>query len=284
MGHPASAHILRNAVLDPSLRVLESAPRARRNVPEPAEAVAISPATTEAPPVPGFDAAHAAARRDGYATGVEEGRAAGFEAGREAGFAAGHEEASAAGREAGLAAGHAEGYEAGHAAGLAAGSAAAQEAVRESHRAALERLAGIVRSAEQQVARRVEGAEDDVVEVVFTAVCRIAGELAMTRAGVRGMVRHAVAELSEGPLVAVRLHEQDLALLRGDADFPASLERPGGARDVQWIADERIELGGCRLEGAHGTLDVALETRLARLRDALLEARRARRRLEGGAC
>jgi flagellar assembly protein FliH len=277
----ARAHVLRNLALDPRSRALPSATRAR-HVPAALDAVAVPPDLSIPGPAPAeaWEAAH----RDGYAAGLEEGRAAGFEAGREAGFASGHDEAQAAGRKSGLEAGHAEGYEAGREAGIAAGREAAEEAVRESHRAALERLEAIVHSAERDVARRVEQSEDDVVELVFAAVCRIVGELAVTRAGVRGMVRHAIAELSEGPLVAVRLHEQDLALLRGEADFPSALERPGGPKGVQWIADERIELGGCRLEAMDGTLDVALETQLARLRDALLETRRARRRLEGGAC
>jgi len=289
MGKLAGAGVLRNVVLDPRPRVLEPAGRAHPGAAEQGNAMTapFDAAQTPAPSDPAqarapfaFDDEHAAARRDGYAAGVEEGRAAGFEAGRDSGFAAGHEE----GHAAGLAAGHAEGHAAGHEAGLAAGREVAEEAVRESHRALLVRLDGVVRSAEQQVGRRVEEAEDDMVELVFATVCRIAGELALSRAGVRGMLRHAIAQLAEGPLVAVRVHGQDLALLRGEADFPAALERPGGPRDVQWIADERIELGGCRLEAATGTLDLALETQLARLRETLLEARRARRRVEGDAC
>jgi flagellar assembly protein FliH len=278
----AGALVLRNVVLDPRSRVLERVARARWNA---VAAVDAMPVPVEpAAPVLGIDAAHAAARREGYATGIEEGRAAGLEAGRESGFAVGHEEGHGAGREAGFAAGHAEGYAAGHEAGLGAGSRAAEEAVREAHRVSLERLAGIVLAAEQQVARRLEQSEDDMVELVFATVCRIAGELAVSRAGVRGMLRHSIAQLADGPLVAVRVHEQDLAVLRGDADFPAALERPGGPRDVQWVADERVELGGCRLESATGTLDLTLETQLARLRDTLLETRRARRRLQGDAC
>lgn len=110
-------------------------------------------------------------------------------------------------------------------------------------------------------------AEDMAVEVVYAAVCRIAGVTAPSREALLEMVR-GIARDEQTRQWTVRLHPQDAELLQAEA---ATLD----ARLVLH-ADAAVELGGCVIDSDKGALDLRLETQLARLGETLLAARRAR--------
>jgi flagellar assembly protein FliH len=267
-----TAQVLRGVALHSQARPLERPMRQRSAGTAGASLPREAPSAETAVQAPArVDEIHERAHREGFERGLDEGRASGFEVG----LAAGREEGHAAGREEGLAAGREEGLASGREEGLAAGREAGEAAVREARRDELARLAGVVRQAADQVARRIEQAEEDMLELVFEIVCRIAGDSAITRDGARRLVKHSIAQLAGSPLVSVRMHAQDVAQLRGDAELAAMLDA-AAKDDVKWLADERVQLGGCLLESASGTLDATLETQLQRLRDTLLATRRAR--------
>ncbi len=182
------------------------------------------------------------AREQAYAEGWAQGRKAGFVIGQEAGFAAGED------------------------AGLAAAASA--------KRVSKEQLAGLLQSVSMQVTQRIEQAEEDMIALAFKIVCRIVGEAAISRAALQHMFRQALGKLSACPLVAVRLHPQDLATLQEDVAFIAEFDSSNAK--VQWLADAAIQTGGCLLETGTGSFDARLETQMQQLRDTLLQTRAAR--------
>jgi flagellar assembly protein FliH len=152
--------------------------------------------------------------------------------------------------------------------GLAAGSAegrAALEAQAEALRASLRALGDASRQA-------LEAQEDALVEVAFAAACRVLGEAALTREGVRGAVREALREVRSRERVRVRLPAQACALLAHDGAFVEALREE---QRVELTADERLAPGGCLIETAGGTLDARLEVQLQQLAAALCAARAA---------
>jgi flagellar assembly protein FliH len=118
----------------------------------------------------------------------------------------------------------------------------------------------------------LEENEDVLVEIVFTALCRLLGESAASRAGVAAMVRLGVADEREPELLCVRLHPDDLALMTAPDQAGPALDPRLALR-----ADAAIALGGCLVDGPRGSLDARLELQLQQLRGALLAAREERR-------
>jgi flagellar assembly protein FliH len=152
-----------------------------------------------------------------------------------------------------------EGYEA----GLAAGEAAFSDQI--------ESLRHLARSAEAALSGDIHGFEDVLIDIAFEAVCRIIGRTLATPEGVASVIREVIREVRGREQLLVRLSPQDLALL-GER-VSTLLNGQEGLR-LEFVADERVALGGCIVEVAGGTLDGRLETQLKQLSDTLLGVRR----------
>lgn len=114
--------------------------------------------------------------------------------------------------------------------------------------------------------------EDMLVDIAYTAACRIIGEHGITRAGITAMVNRLVQAAGGADQIRVRMHPQDIAVLQAHADkLDARLLLQG---------DTAVECGGCIVDTARGTLDARLDTQLARLREVLREVRQARGQAE----
>lgn len=156
-------------------------------------------------------------------------------------------------------------------AGMAAGLAAGQEAGRAEWTERSARLEALLGSVHGELVAGIAGQEDLLVELAFESVLRILGQTAVTRDGVRGLVREAIGSLREREQVLVRLATADADLLR---DMHGEMTRLAGIKGLEIVADDSIALGGCLLETARGGLDARLETQVQRLRELLLAARR----------
>lgn len=114
--------------------------------------------------------------------------------------------------------------------------------------------------------------EDMLVDIAYTAACRIVGEHGLTRAGMTAMVNRLAQAAGDADQIRVRMHPQDIAVLQAhEGQLDARLLLQG---------DAAIEFGGCIVETARGTLDSRLDTQLARLRDVLREVRHTRRQAD----
>jgi flagellar assembly protein FliH len=144
---------------------------------------------------------------------------------------------------------------------------AASELARQA--AEVEQVLDGLRSARADL---LEQSGDMLVEIVHAAICRLLGEHGATRAAIEAVVQAALRDARDGEQLRVRVHPQDFDLLRslyGGADSRIGLQ-----------SDMAVELGGCLVDTAHGTLDARLELQLQNLRKALMAARHARSGIE----
>jgi flagellar assembly protein FliH len=101
-----------------------------------------------------------------------------------------------------------------------------------------------------------ERCTDIVAEVFF----KLAGAQLATREAIVGAVTEVLKRVREERELRIHVSPQDLAVLRSaEAGIAASL--PG--RRFTLVEDNRIEVGGCIVESALGSLDGRLEVQLA---------------------
>lgn len=210
----------------------------------------------------------------------EEGVAAGYREGLEAGRAAQLAESQALvdkmgeqARAKGLSEGHAEGLRQGHEES-AEGAQQLRAQLTEQGRAWVDehkrRFEQMALSLSKQSGQLAADAEDDLVAMSFEIVCRLLGERAATPAGIRSMVEQLLAQRSLTSL-AVHVHPEDFQFLGAESGegIPQT--------SWQWVADEKVQLGGVILRSPDGNLDARLEVQLDTLRQALMQARQDRR-------
>lgn len=149
--------------------------------------------------------------------------------------------------------------------GLEDGAAQAQRVAEDLVQAQVARLAAAAGALLQAQATLAPALQEDAVELAFGIVCRVLGEQAATRAGIQAMLQVQLAGLRERRDLTIRLHPADCALM-------AAAEVEGGAA-LRYVPDTAVELGGCLIESAAGTLDARLEYQLGQLRQALAAAR-----------
>lgn len=153
------------------------------------------------------------------------------------------------------------GYETGKAAAM-------EEASRTVKRAAglLVSTAEALDAARLGVVRELE----DSVYLLSLAVARhlILREVSADPSVVRDLVQRGLDSFPVGSHVEIHLHPEDLTALRGQFELPGS---DGRAAEIQWIADQSVERGGCTLETPHrvvdGRVDLALADLYHRMRD-----------------
>jgi flagellar biosynthesis/type III secretory pathway protein FliH len=150
--------------------------------------------------------------------------------------------------------------------GYEAGEKQGKQAATAAMRTEIDRVTSLAGEIDSALRKLTATAEDAMVDIVFTAVCRIIGERGATRTAVQDVVRAAAAAMREREQLVVRLHPDDVALLKGDAD--------GGALRID--ADPAVALGGCMIDGPTGSLDARFETQLEALGAALKSVRAQR--------
>lgn len=150
---------------------------------------------------------------------------------------------------------------------------------REAMSARLKRVDELLAGLASEVERRLASVEDEMVALCHAVVCRILGEQLLTPEGVSGCVRQALSEVSARSSldatakgrVLVHLNPRDLSTMERDEALGLWMRQcealPVG---VRWVADQQIDLGGCVIRSAEGSLDARLETQMAALRQVLL--------------
>lgn len=164
--------------------------------------------------------------------------------------------------------------------GYAAGAEQAELRARAAVREHLERLGAVAVSLSDARAGLLEATRDDLVEIVYSALCRMIGSAAGQPAAAAAMVAQVVAGFQQHEQLVVRVHPQDLALIRQGADALGFKELDAS---VELRPDPSLRVGGCMVDGPGGTLDARLDTQLASVRDALLAVRKSQERSGGEA-
>ena len=112
--------------------------------------------------------------------------------------------------------------------------------------------------------------EDLLVEIVFTSLCKVFGEVAQTKEGVIGVVRQTTSQLVKRDKLIIRVPAKDYEIIREEK---ARLSLPDDSDTIELIPDTHLKYGGCIVETTGGGLDGRLEIQLKKLMDTLLNTR-----------
>lgn len=123
----------------------------------------------------------------------------------------------------------------------------------------------------EQASQLRQSVEDQVTEVAFVVAVRMLGERASQAEWIRTLVQGVLNESGMDDAVRVLLHPDDFeALGRAHIDSPHE-------GSIAFVADERVQSGGCLIEGPGQSIDARLEVQLSMLRQQLDQVRHARR-------
>lgn len=158
---------------------------------------------------------------------------------------------------------HQERYEEGHRDGVAAKEGEARQAV--------ERLAAVHESVRHERAQVLLEAETLVVDLATAVARRVTRVQAASDPRVLARtVRAALQQLSERSDLVIKVHADDLQIAR--KFLAAWVDRTGSDAVLKVEAGERVDRGGCLVEGREENVDARLEPQLDVLQRALREA------------
>lgn len=147
-----------------------------------------------------------------------------------------------------------------------------QEAAKREYGAKLQTLSTLVECCEAEIELRLQRLDSEWLELVFVAVTRILGEALTSRAGVEAIIRQVIEQQRDDDVpLTVRVCARDWELL-GEEGREALVR----GRPMTWRTDDKIEMGGCLVDGGRGTLDGRLETQLAKMKQVLLDCHASR--------
>ncbi len=192
-------------------------------------------------------------------------RAAEIEAGARREAEAAKETARRAGRQAG----HAEGLKAGSEAGRAAGREQGLAACREDTATLAAALETAIAELSSRRAALVKEAERDLLALAVRIAERIVRrELSVDKAAAARAVLEAVGLAAGRSRATVRVNPADRAAVE---EAHAELHRRfAEVEDVEVVADESVERGGCRVLTAAGEVDMEVATQLERIERLLV--------------
>ena len=140
--------------------------------------------------------------------------------------------------------------------------------------AKMKRLEELMQSLEKLKDEFRESLEDAVVDLSLGAVLKIIGAHVWTAQQIRDYVKRTADRSGYLPArLTVKLSPGDYESLVGELQ-QADPETVKTLSGITWEPDTRVALGGCILESPKGHLDLRVESRLERLKESLLEARR----------
>lgn len=157
------------------------------------------------------------------------------------------------------------GHETGFAQGLLEGAADGRRLERESLASLGATLNAILDDVSERQDEWLATLDENLAALAVGIARQIIGrEIAESREAVVDLVRRGLTEFPIGQAVSIRLNPEDLTLL-SDASGDETTTRD----EVRWIADPRIEPGGCVIEGPDRVVDGRVDRALERVYRAL---------------
>lgn len=156
----------------------------------------------------------------------------------------------------------ADAYALGFAEGRHEGEEGERARLRSSVRVAEEALESI----DAADAKWTGSAEENVLALALAVARHIVDrELSLDPEVVSRLVRRALDEFPLDEPVKVRVHPDDFAIIESLDEGGTRLALDHAERNAHWIADSRIGLGGCVVEGRARIVDGRIDTALERL-------------------
>jgi len=154
--------------------------------------------------------------------------------------------------------------------GLEQGRQEGRQAAEAEYQDCLAALKAAMASAQLSQQQGIEDLAESAVEIVFGAVTKILGEGGVTRSQAVGAVREVIKRCQDRSHLVIRVAAAEAKALQTER---LALIEGLNAGQVEIVADELVELGGCLVDSPAGNLDGRLETQLQRLKEVLVQAR-----------
>jgi flagellar assembly protein FliH len=146
-----------------------------------------------------------------------------------------------------------EGYTDGYERGKADGEGEYHESLKE-----VEKLKEVIlRGVDQQV----DGLQDQILALAFASICKVLGENALSEQVVTASVKNVLEEFRFNKSVKVFVAPDQLVNLSAEKEGVLS----SFGKEVEFIPDPKVELGGCIVQINSGSWDGRLEVQLQRL-------------------
>lgn len=159
------------------------------------------------------------------------------------------------------------GYEEGYRQGLHEGTLEAHNQYKE----AIDYANSIIKQAEADWKRRVAESEPFLINLSIEIAKKvILRELQLDKQTVTQMVKETLKLSSELKEITILVHSDDYPMLRSHMDELQLLV--SSQANIILLPDHSITSGGCMIRTSLGTLDARVDTQLAEIREALMEA------------
>lgn len=157
---------------------------------------------------------------------------------------------------------YAEGFEHGRQAGAEESRLALEAPLKKAAQEQAQRLAQALAQAQAGLAQLEDRLAADLLELACEVARQVVRcELSQPLPSLQATVREALAlTVEDGQAATVRLHPQDLALVRDALAQDQALE---GLR-LKWLADPALTPGGCRVDSVASAVDATVERRWVR--------------------
>ena len=98
--------------------------------------------------------------------------------------------------------------------------------------------------------------------IVFESVCKILGQLVVTKEGCESAVMEVIKQVKQSDILSIKVSPRDFKLL-GEFKSNVTANFEGLDNDVVFEPSSNIELGGCVLKLKDGYIDGSIKTQLA---------------------
>lgn len=134
----------------------------------------------------------------------------------------------------------------------------------------IEAIRTLLRSLSSEQVQLIGMVEDAAVEIGFAATVKLLGQASVDHSLVVAMVKQAMGQVSQREGLVIRLSPADCRRIE---QFRARGENSGEWPEIEFRADEKVELGGCVIESRAGSLDARLELQMLELKRLLIVER-----------
>ncbi len=127
---------------------------------------------------------------------------------------------------------------------------------------------GLLDALRRAIPQVLQQAESLLMPLALEAARRIVAEMPITPELVERVVREALQQAEDTAEVTIRVHPDDLALLRQYGS--ELLQGLPGSGPLKFVASHEVSRGGCLIQTRFGLVDARRETKLEQLQQTLL--------------
>ena len=127
---------------------------------------------------------------------------------------------------------------------------------------------GLLDALRRAIPQVLQQAESLLMPLALEAARRIVAEMPITPELVERVVREALQQAEDTAEVTIRVHPDDLALLRQYGS--ELLQGLPGSGPLKFVASSEVSRGGCLIQTRFGLVDARRETKLEQLQQTLL--------------